>query len=354
VRTSNCSRAWQAEAVEDGRLSDADRASFERHVETCTACRLEREELHRLGRVAARLPAEPHDALRSRRLHHELLRRANDSVFTERRVAPVRSRLAAAFLLFASIGALLVFWLRPGAAPPTRPSGDEPVFGVRASNAARWHVERPGRALRLALGAGEFTISVGKLNIGQSFVVTLPDGAIEVRGTRFLVTLDGSTTGRVAVEEGVVALRLRGQPELILRAKDVWRRAPASVSTPAATPSSPLAAPSRPASTSSSSIRSTPARVSSAEPEPERPSAARDFADAMNAFSNGDYATAERLFVAFEGAHPENGHVEDTRFLRALSRLRRGDTEGARALARDYLKRHPNGFRAAEAADLAR
>jgi outer membrane protein assembly factor BamD (BamD/ComL family) len=70
----------------------------------------------------------------------------------------------------------------------------------------------------------------------------------------------------------------------------------------------------------------------------------------MASFSRGDFATAEQLFQRFEAQHPQSSQVEDSLFLRALARLRRGDEVGARALAAEYLRRYPNGFRADEAA----
>jgi len=73
----------------------------------------------------------------------------------------------------------------------------------------------------------------------------------------------------------------------------------------------------------------------------------------MATFSRGDFATAEQLLVAFEARYPQSAHLEDTLFLRAVCRLRRGDESGARALARDYLRRYPNGFRAQEAGRMA-
>jgi outer membrane protein assembly factor BamD (BamD/ComL family) len=73
----------------------------------------------------------------------------------------------------------------------------------------------------------------------------------------------------------------------------------------------------------------------------------------MSAFSAGDYGRAEQLFVSFEQQHAADARVEDTLFLRALARSRRGDADGSRAIARDYLRRYPNGLRRQEAQRLA-
>ena len=74
-----------------------------------------------------------------------------------------------------------------------------------------------------------------------------------------------------------------------------------------------------------------------------------DFAVAMASFSRGDFATAEQLFERFEAQHPQSSQVEDSLFLRAVARLRRGDGPGARSLAAQYVRRYPSGFRADEA-----
>jgi TolA-binding protein len=84
------------------------------------------------------------------------------------------------------------------------------------------------------------------------------------------------------------------------------------------------------------------------------PTAATDFAQGMAAFSAGDYGRAEQLFNAFEARHPSDARVEDATFLKAVARSRRGDSAGARALAREYLVRYPNGLRHLEAQRLAR
>jgi TolA-binding protein len=78
-----------------------------------------------------------------------------------------------------------------------------------------------------------------------------------------------------------------------------------------------------------------------------------DFARAVSAFGAGDYGQAERLFQDFERRHAEDARQEDSTFLRAVARARRGDAAGARATARQYLERYPNGLRAPEAERLA-
>jgi hypothetical protein len=72
------------------------------------------------------------------------------------------------------------------------------------------------RWFRLARGA--VSAHVTKLNAGERFVIVTPDAEVEVRGTRFQVTVvppdDACGQGvvtRVAVSEGVVVVRSRGR-----------------------------------------------------------------------------------------------------------------------------------------------
>ena len=73
----------------------------------------------------------------------------------------------------------------------------------------------------------------------------------------------------------------------------------------------------------------------------------------MSAFTGGDEARADQLFANFIRDFPRDGRAEDAMFLRAKSRARRGDSAGAAAIARDYLKIYPRGFRRPEAERLA-
>jgi hypothetical protein len=355
MSTAQCTRAWQAEALHDGRLAPADAASFQRHLTTCEVCRREAEALAQLEAAAERLPALTSTPLEHRRLRHAVLRAAHEAS-TE---APRRPKLAwlAALTLALGVSAAgaLWPWPRQASAPELelpraqQLASDAPQYQQIASPDVVVHTLERGRVLRLALERGQLELTVAHLRADQRFLVQLPDGELEVKGTRFVVHTDGTRTTNVRVFEGRVALRLRDRAPSLLEAGDAFIAPVLERVEPAVTPQT---TPSRPR-------RSEPR--GSAEPEPRASSAAETptttesaFTRAMTAFSAGDFGHAGALFEQFEREQPHDSRVEDAVFLRAVARARRGDEAGARAIARDYLARFPNGLRKTDAERLAR
>jgi FecR-like protein len=364
-----CTRAPQAEALEDGRLSGAERASFERHAASCAECASELRALVRLRQGAEWLPTSTPTPLERRRQRQALLRRASEL----RQRAPVqpRRRTFAAFVLSGALMAAVCigFGLRASlSGSETSAALAAPTYRLHASPGASWQTIEEGAALRLRLGSGSFMLEVDKLTAVQRFVLELPDGELEVVGTHFGVRVEPEGTRRVEVTEGRVALRLRDALPISLGAGENWTaereaaRAAAPPSVPAAEPpSTPAPAAAAPSERSLARARQTalPETKRALEPPSGEQAAPLgthndDFARAMAAFGAGDYGQAERLFQDFERRHAEDARQEDSTFLRAVARARRGDAAGARATARQYLERYPNGLRAPEAERLAR
>lgn len=362
-----CTRAPQAEALENGRLSGAERASFERHAASCAECTSELRALVRLRQGAERLPASTPTPLEHRRQRQALLQRASELS----QHAPVPRRRAFAFVVSgALIAAVCIgFGLRASR------SGSEasaaraaPTYRLDASPGASWQTIEEGAALRLRLASGSFTLEVDKLTAVQRFVLELPDGELEVIGTHFGVRVEPEGTRRVEVTEGRVALRLRDALPISLGAGESWtaeREAARAAAPPFASAAEP---PSTPAPAAAATSERSRARArQTVLPETKRalepPSGEQaatpgthndDFARAMAAFGAGDYGQAERLFQDFERRHADDARREDSTFLRAVARARRGDAAGARAIAHEYLERYPKGLRAPEAERLAR
>jgi FecR protein/Putative zinc-finger len=391
MTTDRCDRWWQVEALDDGRLEPKDRASFERHVSTCAACSSELLRLRGLGQIMSEAPTAERTDLERRRARIALLSAANQRVVE--RQAPSRKlriwALAAALPLLGLSGAALAHYSSARAASS---------FEVVNVAQADWSANKSGTTSRVTLRAGVASFHVEHVATGARFLVMLPDGEIEVRGTRFIVDVAGGQTRSVRVSEGVVALRVGGA-EHLLHASERWQKGFEMVSAPLAAtagsppvehavpvpvpkegfsatdsrrpqaninvPAAPIASNSRPtaprvaslASKASSAVAAVAPIRNSDEPTagvgPTVASAGARFAEAVAAFSAGDYGRADTLFGAFARDFSTDSRAEDATFLRADARARRGDKAGAAAGARAYLQAYPKGLRRAAAERLA-
>jgi hypothetical protein len=371
--TAVCVQAWQAEAVEDGRLSGTERESFERHAATCADCRRARLVLAELRAAGGRLPLSEPAPLERRRQRQLLLRRASE--LGQRSGEPFRRWPVLAFALLAvSVG---LFELSRSVDAPRPPvatvAAPVPTYRLSATSGTRWRILESGEALRLRLDIGDVELQVDKLSAGQRFVLELPDGEVEVVGTRFRAVASALGTEQVHVSEGRVALRLARRAPLSLAAGESWERATeekeAGREVKPAAPDAGVRAQS-PAGAAADRSASGVARAQRSKHSaggPPRPSssaavdgveagppagAGADFAQAMAAFEAGDYGRAERAFLGFERRHAGDARCEDATLLRAVARARRGDAAGASAIAREYLERYPSGLRVHEAKQL--
>jgi hypothetical protein len=347
---SMCSRLWEAEAAEDGRLDPTALASFERHSSTCAPCSLERAALAHLRSMTAHIPLSPVSQLERKRLRAAILKQSN-----ERLVRPEpQHRWRIAVLLIAAMAVVAGGW---GFSQRTRPSSDvqaftrNVVYELTPIGVARWSLQREGPETRVVLADGTVSVHVAKLSIGQRFVLALPDGEIEVRGTRFVAHVDRSHTRDVGVSEGSVALRIASSPERILGSGESWTAEPDE--TMVADPPLDTASTKRaPASASIRSVR--PSSHPADEEVAHDASAGALFADAMSAFSSGTYRTADALFARFEQKFPNDARSEDAAFLRIVIAKRLGDPASVSRLAGEYLQRHPRGFRRNDVERLSR
>jgi hypothetical protein len=367
-KAAPCGRSWEAEALADGRLSGSSRDSFERHLADCAACQGEVAELARLRALGQAIAPAPLDPLQRRRLRVALLRAAHG----EGRAAPSPRRpmwtMAAAAVLLVGGGAFAARarWHRSAArtamASSASASARPPTFEVADVASAHWRTEVAGAETRLILDRGTAAFHVDHLGAGQRFVVRLPDGELEVRGTRFVVDVEAGSTRAVRVTEGVVALRIGHDAERLLRAGDRFEGAPPVEPTPAAPSATDANAPARAATTtahtpvaatpSAPPIGSMSASASARSTASASSRAASELAAAMLLLKQERWAEADAALAAFAERHGDDARAEDAAFLRIAAHRKLNDAAGARALAKDYLARYPRGFRAAEARAL--
>jgi hypothetical protein len=210
---------------------------------------------------------------------------------------------------------------------------------VRAGIGARYahHSNAAEERVDLEEGTAFFTVSP---HAGRRVLIHLPDGEIEDLGTTFEVTVQGGQTTSVAVSDGRVWARLNGQKEINLGAGEHWERP--------VLPAAPL-----PRGLDDNIIHSPINRRPEAEnalkgPRPHALSGAM----AKPAMKKSIASTPEPSASSVT-ADSESARAEDTAYLKIVSLLRQQQSAEARAQAKAYLLRFPNGFRRVEVLDIA-
>lgn len=353
---AECIHAERAEAFEDHRLSRTEEEAFASHVETCPRCERELADLRALAdAMRSAFEHEEPDAEHVARSRASVLRRRAEERRdgnSGRRHAPWM--FAAAVVAITAFSAERAYVRASGGAASSPPLSESapaasvvvsPVFEIEDVEGAVVHSGVDRGLARSTLSRGVASFHVQSLAPGQRFLLELPDGELEVRGTRFVVSVQNGSTRRVDVSEGAVVVRLRGEPERVIRAGERW----AAPSEPVA--SSPPIAPS----TAPPSAAPAPSRAVATRPAPTSEVGAPGprFVDASRAFQSGSYARADVLLVAFLRDFPDDPRAEDAAFLRVMAHEKMGDHTAASKLAQDYLRAYPNGLRRREAERLA-
>ena len=216
-----------------------------------------------------------------------------------------------------------------------------------------WSERTESNGKKLIVERGALWIHVDHLDAAGRFIVVLPDGELEDTGTTFTVSVENGRTTRVAVEEGSVVLRIRGQPPVAIGRGESWSPEPRPA-TPARASSAPVAEPAP------SERRSPPARTVQ-PPSAPLPSASAltsdpsvDFRSAMAALNSGAHGESAAAFASFLAKYPRDPRAEDAAYLRIIALQRSGDTGAMKDAVLAYLRRYPKGFRRAEAERLSR
>ena len=345
MTSRKCARGWEHDAVREGRLSAADGASFLRHVRTCADCTGAVARDDRLRELGRAWPAEAPAELVLRRVRARVLRAAANAPAPAG--ASGRRRLAVGLALAAGLmGPVVLASLHRGrrsdvaaVSPPLRtaPSAVATAFAgsVLGAPSARWTQTRTEGFERVRLVAGTVAIHVRPQAVGERFLVELPDGELEVRGTTFQVAVENEVTTRVHVDEGTVEVRLRGEAEQALVGGSTWSGAALRVAPVTPAPKAVAGASRRgpaPPATSATSIDA--------------------YASAMTLLQTGRAEDAASAFHEFASAHPEAPQAEDASFLEALALARAGRRDAAGLAAEHHLTSFPRSFHRRDAAIL--
>jgi hypothetical protein len=342
-----CPRLFQAEAVRDGRLDGAERASFERHAACCAACSRETRALEKLSHALRESEAEDADEMRVRRERIRLL-----AAFDDVLVVPDRHRHKRPLLWLAVVsvgivvGMLVLKRFRLGLENVQASS-----TVIRASEATIWSKYVVGDREKLILEQGDLWVHVDHSFKQHKLVMTLPDGELEDNGTTFDVSAERDHTTRVAVREGRVLLRLHGRPSLTIGAGETWT--PQDPVSPARTEPVPPD-PVPPARQPASFVPNAPLLRSSASDSARSSDVSAEFRAAMDALGRGDNRDAARLFEIFLVKHSRDPRAEDAAYSRVIALERCGDSRRMKQAAEEYLLRYPEGFRRAEVERLSR
>jgi FecR protein len=153
--------------------------------------------------------------------------RANGSA----RKFPRRTFLLMLAALIVMIGVLTrngVFRARSDSPPPDEAAAaGPPTFHIYNLADAIFESKKLGGVVQSSMTRGVAAFHVEPLGPGQRFLLALPDGNLEVRGTRFVVMIERGKTQSVEVSEGTVALRMDGGAEMLLSAGQRWPAAAA-------------------------------------------------------------------------------------------------------------------------------
>lgn len=344
----SCSRLWEIDPYREGRLGNANAKSFERHLVSCEACRTQLKRDERLGELARALPDDGPTELGLRRLRGRVLRAVATGVAPP---APRRLRASLAALVV-GVGLAVAAWALAAHRAPTAPdstvlvttyapapaldeaksapSAEAFAGAIVPSGVARWSQTRAQGIEQVVLDDGMLRLHVRPQVVGERFLVMLPDGELEVRGTTFDVKVERGGTTRVHVDDGVVDVRLRGREPRRLGEGDTW-----SVAASAGSASPPAG-------------RTAPATRSSAVVS-ER---GETYAAAIALLSAGRNDEAAAAFHAFVLSEPGAPQAEDASFLEAVALARMGRSDAAALAAEHHLASFPASFHRREAAIL--
>jgi hypothetical protein len=352
MKQGGCDRLWEVDALREERLGDRDAASFKRHMATCTECRERLAQDEHLRELALALPIAEPTELELRRLRGRVL---SDVARGASPHSPQRWPILAFLTVLVVVGSgswLLLSRRSPPLAATHVPSAqatDTPIVSapstpqslagsVTAIAPARWTQLREDPIERVTLDDGAIRVHVRPQQPAERFLVVLPDGELEVRGTTFDVSVTHGATTHVHVDEGIVELRLARVGPIRLDAGATWA-APPPAGPVAVAPTAPPASERPPA----------PGRSPAPATLQDR---AQAYADAVRLLQDGRAEDAASAFHALVLASPHTPEAEDASYLEAVALARMGRGDAAALAAEHHLASFPGSFHRKEASML--
>ncbi len=329
-----------------------------------------------IDELARSIPALRPDAVRVERMRSELLASAGGVTPLPTRTFGPRTLGVAAVAV--ALAAAVAMWFFVG-------RGHEASAGLSsatlepAADAVLARIGAPPDEI-VQLRQGSLTIEVARLGVGQRFRVITSDAEVEVRGTRFVVAADQGRLVAVAVERGVVELRLRSGTVVMLEAGQRWpdgepaktarvddpqplplpQPQPQPQAQPQPQPQLEPQAPAQPLARPPVTRRSgADGRVDAAKeapvapPAPPAPASApgeAEFRDGWDAMRRGDADRAAASFAASHRAAKRGAVAEDARYWEGVALARAGRSTDAIAALGGFLSSFPRSSRAGEAA----
>lgn len=322
-----CAQAPETEAMFDQRLDEAAAEQAHAHMASCDVCRSLFAELGEL-RATLKGAADAPNVFAMKRLRRQVLS-AGETTTTKTPARPwwrwARLLVPVVTVILAVFGAVSL-WPRSNVADVT----------VTAGPGARFMREAVGQNDVVRLTDGEFEFDVRTHASGRRLFVIVPDGEIEDIGTRFRVVVDDGVTTEITVSEGEVEFRRAGAAPLRLIAGMSYRPVTEQVASASASATPVVEAPTV--------ATSTPAQRPSAPPPAQ--------SHARMATPTHGVGSAIATSTAELSTAPGGATAEDLAYMRVIRAMRAGETEQARALARQYLNDFPHGLRRAEMTSL--
>jgi TolA-binding protein len=214
--------------------------------------------------------------------------------------------------------------------------------------AAQWRQVRQGTSELVTLADGDLSIHVRKQAAGERFIVDVPDGEIEVRGTTFEVGVRHGMTESVHVDEGVVVIRIRHREEATLRSGESWSPELGGPNATAPRAALPTPAPSQAILAPTTATPANGAQVAhpslQARPGGHAVDETADYETAMGLYRGGQFKAAADAFHRFVTTYPTSGLSDDASFLEASALASAGRSDAAALAAERHLGRFPDSF----------